>query len=362
MSTELSSDGILADLAKWLTYARRSPESMVWNSTPVPLASLWHSVMREIEEASAGQPRDQAQSTKLDATVTSSQSTEGQAAMFLDVLQIGRGEGFNEEEAPCLRAAATACVAVALGIDVSEVSTLREPVHDSWPAPLGHVHHSRLPDPGPMDASASSFWIEASVIVALAGPVLERLIDLYEAAPLEQSDCRYAMAVLKSVEPDPQLAAAELERLRDKTAMFLLQPWLIEEIFRVAVLLEERGRLTGHELRTQIDNGRCGAVYPGDTSIRCDIPQHHARGEHQSFARRDAPIFWSGFAFRWARKQPVANLTGPVKALRKLSLGGPAPLAKKWQATLEAAWNPPLDLTGERFPTAWCQLSTPSEH
>jgi hypothetical protein len=360
-------DRFLAEVAEWLTCARWTTGPVVGYTKRVPRELLilckFQKVMgvtqSDLDRASEEVARRKALPTgDLEVTPPSNPGVAAEAARVLDVVRTVSGAVFTEAKMTCLHEAAHACVAVALGIRVIEASVRPTPASGGFPGSLGRVLHSVLPDPVPLDAWPTSFWVETSVMVSLAGLVLEELIDVnYQAAPLWQSDYVSTMAVLKSVEPDVWLAGDQLERMRNKTAMFLLQPWLMDDIFRVAGLLEERGRLTGRELTTQVYNGQCGAVNPRDTSIRCDIPQQHERGDHVLMSRRDAQPIWSGFGSRPTKKVPVTSLTGPLKSLRHLNLGGTVPLARKWQTTLEEAVDTPLVLVGERFPRAWCQLS-----
>ena len=355
----------LADVAEFLAYARQTSGPVIQYAGPIPLRALFACSQRDLmgvtrAELTKAVAEIKRRSTQPIAEVEpvappTAHAAEERSAL-LDSLHEAIGEGFTPEEATSLHEAAHACVAVALGVPVHEVSVRPRAGRDGSPGSLGHVVHSSPPDPLPIDAWANSFWVETSVMVELAGFVLGELLDGYcETSPRDQTDYQWAMAVLKTVEPDPTRTGAQLQRLRNKVAVFLLRPWLLSEIFELAGLLQEHERLTGHELHARLYGGRCAAVCPTDPSIRCDIDRPHARGPHQSIARRDAPIEWSGFAFKPSRTPPISTQTGPVKALRNLNNGGPQPLGKKWLALIETVVDEPLDLSGEPLPTAWCQ-------
>lgn len=365
MGSKPISQRMLADVAEWLSTCENS-ESIGRGAKRVPLGGLFacrHQGLLAVTERhlqiaarQATQPRrleptDQFHSAGL--LEPAGCATAVQRA--LDALQLADGSSYTELETTCLHEAAHASVAIALGVPVLEASVRPTPGADGMPGSLGHVLHTRLPDPLPLDAWASSLWVETSVMVGLAGYTLEAMIDPnYEPSPLEETDYVHAMATLRCVEPDPASAQTHFQRLRRKTMVLVSQEWLLADITKIARDLHKAKRITGRELYTDTFGGTCSAVYPGDPAIRCDIPNAHPRGDHTFMRRGEEPIHWKGFPYRPPRKVAIGSLAGPIKSLRILNDGGRAVLPKKWELILEEAMGEPVEITDEPFPTAWC--------
>jgi hypothetical protein len=73
--------------------------------------------------------------------------------------------------------AAHAVVAVAVGVQVIEVSILPGKTDGIVPDSWGHVRHWQHPDPRPQDCWSGSAWFTTWAMTTLSGYVTEELLD-----------------------------------------------------------------------------------------------------------------------------------------------------------------------------------------